>query len=120
CLVFLLVCSLTCVNERVFASCLLVSRPPRSTLFPYTTLFRSLLSRKASIIPCSCSAPVISFHFSILFISFLPQNPDETVLFHLYLSPESIPHQRFSLSLQIYSLSSAPFHLPEVSSPQKR
>src|SRR3989441_2740594 len=27
---------------------LMIRRPPRSTLFPYTTLFRSLLNRRAS------------------------------------------------------------------------
>src|SRR2546430_6321239 len=31
---------------------LMIRRPPRSTLFPYTTLFRSLLLRGARIICC--------------------------------------------------------------------
>src|SRR3712207_7010495 len=30
---------------------LMIRRPPRSTLFPYTTLFRSLLCRTEGIIP---------------------------------------------------------------------
>src|SRR5258708_34812859 len=32
----------------------MIRRPPRSTLFPYTTLFRSSRSDRAS---CTCSAP---------------------------------------------------------------
>src|SRR5260370_20448926 len=36
----------------------MIRRPPRSTLFPYTTLFRSLL-RKAALTPppCRCDSP---------------------------------------------------------------
>src|SRR2546429_7363084 len=29
----------------------MIRRPPRSTLFPYTTLFRSLLKRRPAIVP---------------------------------------------------------------------
>src|SRR5258707_10408501 len=32
----------------------MIRRPPRSTLFPYTTLFRSLLSRH-HFLPCCCA-----------------------------------------------------------------
>src|SRR2546422_2845561 len=34
----------------------MIRRPPRSTLFPYTTLFRSLLSPGASATPCARGA----------------------------------------------------------------
>src|SRR5256885_8329665 len=36
----------------------MIRRPPRSTLFPYTTLFRS--TTPASARACSCSSPVLS------------------------------------------------------------
>src|SRR3712207_7384696 len=38
--------SAVCVSEIVFVF-LMIRRPPRSTLFPYTTLFRSLRGRAA-------------------------------------------------------------------------
>src|SRR5437867_10059519 len=38
----------TCqVRSRLFYFFLVIRRPPRSSLFPYTTLFRSLLARQA-------------------------------------------------------------------------
>src|SRR2546429_6025597 len=36
----------------------MIRRPPRSTLFPYTTLFRSWRSRHASAPPCARSSPI--------------------------------------------------------------
>src|SRR3712207_6927933 len=36
--------------------CLMIRRPPRSTLFPYTTLFRSLLSRDGRFVVFSGEA----------------------------------------------------------------
>src|SRR3712207_9458505 len=33
---------------RISSFCLMIRRPPRSTLFPYTTLFRSALSDRRS------------------------------------------------------------------------
>src|SRR5205823_12767204 len=38
---------------------LLLRRPPRSPLFPYTTLFRSLLSPRSAVLrsPCRCRRP---------------------------------------------------------------
>src|SRR5688572_31354774 len=35
---------------------LMIRRPPRSTLFPYTTLFRSIRKRIAWIVPRRCAA----------------------------------------------------------------
>src|SRR3712207_8868166 len=32
----------------------MIRRPPRSTLFPYTTLFRSMLEGKASVLEVGC------------------------------------------------------------------
>src|SRR5947209_11378455 len=37
------------ISEVIFFFFLLIRRPPRSTLFPYTTLFRSQLERVAHI-----------------------------------------------------------------------
>src|SRR2546426_7567024 len=34
----------------------MIRRPPRSTLFPYTTLFRSLAARSARARPCAARA----------------------------------------------------------------
>src|SRR3712207_9280935 len=41
-------CVLTCFNVFFF---LMIRRPPRSTLFPYTTLFRSYSIAGASVLP---------------------------------------------------------------------
>src|SRR5689334_24668827 len=38
-------CVSSCVLLRYFFFFLMIRRPPRSTLFPYTTLFRSLFKR---------------------------------------------------------------------------
>src|SRR5438132_5567617 len=35
----------------------MIRRPPRSTLFPYTTLFRSRMPSSSSRTPISCSPP---------------------------------------------------------------
>src|SRR5258708_26965603 len=37
-----LICDFYCVRVYLFFFFLMIRRPPRSTLFPYTTLFRSL------------------------------------------------------------------------------
>src|SRR5690348_18302602 len=39
----------------IFFFFLMIRRPPRSTLFPYTTLFRSIPSRRKKIASCSFS-----------------------------------------------------------------
>src|SRR3712207_7865030 len=39
----------------------MIRRPPRSTLFPYTTLFRSNLGRRASAFGESNQTPVVLF-----------------------------------------------------------
>src|SRR2546426_10800974 len=50
---------------------LMIRRPPRSTLFPYTTLFRSAYWR-ANSSPKPLDAPVIRTHdLSCAFISFI-------------------------------------------------
>src|SRR5260370_28723434 len=36
---------------------LMIRRPPRSTLFPYTTLFRSVSRRSAGTMSASCARP---------------------------------------------------------------
>src|SRR3712207_8765817 len=42
---------------------LMIRRPPRSTLFPYTTLFRSLqLSAENNMTVANCSTPANYFH----------------------------------------------------------
>src|SRR2546429_3021182 len=42
----------------------MIRRPPRSTLFPYTTLFRSLIDGKAS--GCSCPSKKPCYHMTQL------------------------------------------------------
>src|SRR3712207_7723949 len=37
------------LRSHVFIFFLMIRRPPRSTLFPYTTLFRSVRSRRAAL-----------------------------------------------------------------------
>src|SRR5260370_35275847 len=32
----------------------MIRRPPRSTLFPYTTLFRSIETQRCPVLPCGC------------------------------------------------------------------
>src|SRR5438477_4603735 len=51
---------------------LMIRRPPRSTLFPYTTLFRSLGSRRAARRWCEERVPVV-------FIALEQQVADETL-----------------------------------------
>src|SRR5215469_17663044 len=46
------------LNIPLFFFFLMIRRPPRSTLFPYTTLFRSLLRPRCSRIPLP--APPVS------------------------------------------------------------
>src|SRR3712207_8253172 len=43
---------------------LMIRRPPRSTLFPYTTLFRSFLPQKKLV---SLSLHLLHIHFRLLF-----------------------------------------------------
>src|SRR2546427_5450515 len=39
---------------------LMIRRPPRSTLFPYTTLFRSITSTRVHAISCSSAANAVT------------------------------------------------------------
>src|SRR5262249_60413900 len=55
--------ALSLVTFFYLFSFLMLRRPPRSTLFPYTTLFRSLLSRNQWI------AVVLVFHLALLQIA---------------------------------------------------
>src|SRR2546423_7827401 len=41
-------CAMYCVTQLFFFFFLMIRRPPRSTLFPYTTLFRSLQRASAT------------------------------------------------------------------------
>src|SRR5258708_18996597 len=47
----------------------MIRRPPRSTLFPYTTLFRSSLVRKKSVPPSPGTFPVTTPLFTVLLVS---------------------------------------------------
>src|SRR2546427_7517218 len=44
---------------------LMIRRPPRSTLFPYTTLFRSLLDRRARRVQRILHARLLLLHFGL-------------------------------------------------------
>src|SRR3712207_7732702 len=39
----------------------MIRRPPRSTLFPYTTLFRSACCTRARVMGCTCGWPLTTF-----------------------------------------------------------
>src|SRR3712207_7948701 len=43
----------------------MIRRPPRSTLFPYTTLFRSSCKSKAVVLTAFCSSPVSRARLSV-------------------------------------------------------
>src|SRR5690606_40263003 len=60
--IMLRICTSTCVLSFLltFFFFLMIRRPPRSTLFPYTTLFRSLMSQPRAIqVLTSGTLPVI-------------------------------------------------------------
>src|SRR3712207_8824501 len=50
----------------------MIRRPPRSTLLPYTTLFRSMKEEDCSILPCSLSK-IFSTFCSVNSYRWLPQ-----------------------------------------------
>src|SRR2546429_790455 len=65
----------------------MIRRPPRSTLFPYTTLFRSWASRRAVIAalltaatgtPSAAGRAAISFPIRAIRISFTPRSEEHT------------------------------------------
>src|SRR3712207_8679062 len=50
----------------------MIRRPPRSTLFPYTTLFRSLVSSSVAVSLVTSAVSVLSFSPSlVVIVSFL-------------------------------------------------
>src|SRR6202162_994351 len=53
----------------IFIFFLMIRRPPRSTLFPYTTLFQSTNGRQ---VPSCCLFPVCRVPYSVFRLSFLP------------------------------------------------
>src|SRR5690606_41825439 len=56
-------CTCLCLLNLFFLFFLMIRRPPRSTLFPYTTLFRSRRTCTGRCPPASgCSAPRGSWH----------------------------------------------------------
>src|SRR5206468_11046750 len=61
----------------------LIRRPPRSTLFPYTTLFRSLDARDLLVSASRCGDPVLYIDDRWLYerTADLPSNPDEDAIF---------------------------------------
>src|SRR3712207_8024378 len=73
----------------------MIRRPPRSTLFPYTTLFRSLSVRGTTLPTCS-SSPVrrILARLELSTVGHLSCGPDSGVLAH---SPGRL-HRRFIIS----------------------
>src|SRR2546430_4365762 len=53
----------------------MIRRPPRSTLFPYTTLFRSLVTRPSTITP---SASRYESGWIVAFMSFTARSEEHT------------------------------------------
>src|SRR5687768_18264606 len=65
----------------------MIRRPPRSTLFPYTTLFRSLLEALELAVDCSGSAPGQPDQLGALKPSFRLRSEEHTSeLQHGYIS----------------------------------
>src|SRR5258707_8692475 len=54
----------------------MIRRPPRSTLFPYTTLFRSKRSRATSTSPLDSSPRFISRRYSVSLARAASSSPD--------------------------------------------
>src|SRR6266516_6889887 len=54
---FTLYCSLILIQQYFFFFFLMIRRPPRSTLFPYTTLFRSPAGPPARAPSCTGGCP---------------------------------------------------------------
>src|SRR5256885_7142370 len=62
----------------------MIRRPPRSTLFPYTTLFRSIVPPRGGQVRRSVSKPLVRFRSKQIFEPTIPmllfeqpgQNPD--------------------------------------------
>src|SRR3712207_8732338 len=60
----------------------MIRRPPRSTLFPYTTLFRSEVLEFLSLLPCLGSNKSPNWYSCLLSHPyFFPSNGDWTTLF---------------------------------------
>src|ERR1039457_1372090 len=51
--------SVRTVNSRFFFFFLIIRRPPRSTLFPYTTLFRSVRLTRVHVVHDNCGQHVL-------------------------------------------------------------
>src|SRR2546427_6118693 len=59
---------------------LMIRRPPRSTLFPYTTLFRSLIHRDSSwfFVPGTLSTTLSVFRLSVPIAGEAPRSEEHT------------------------------------------
>src|SRR3712207_8704568 len=77
----------------------MIRRPPRSTLFPYTTLFRSILLSK-SLLPVPLPKYSPEYQFSLRFGFFFPNFPlDGTIILPLLLnSPKDRKSTRLNSS----------------------
>src|SRR2546430_4386192 len=53
-------------SKNIFFFFLMIRRPPRSTLFPYTTLFRSIFSQVSDIAWSREPDDVVSLRFAVL------------------------------------------------------
>src|SRR3712207_9324617 len=70
---------------------LMIRRPPRSTLFPYTTLFRSMvetvalaLVNKLSVVPRKKEDGMLGFY--VLLVHLLVEHSDESSVFCIILA----------------------------------
>src|SRR3712207_8101340 len=54
------------MSIEIFFFLLMIRRPPRSTLFPYTTLFRSILPKTYHIYISKIDFYVINYHLNYL------------------------------------------------------
>src|SRR5256885_11406263 len=83
----------------------MIRRPPRSTLFPYTTLFRS------SVLACSSSRAYIHW----VYIGNQEASIDLLLVFLSTFSVDSLPHAAIKLSLHLPFRSEE--HTSELQSP---
>src|SRR2546426_9404548 len=74
----------------------MIRRPPRSTLFPYTTLFRSLTARKATTavveIGIAATDPRAARHFAAALVPELRRLPSDLVR---EVDDDDLPMRRF-------------------------
>src|SRR5690606_41308702 len=91
---------------------LITRRPPRSTLFPYTTLFRSIIVCMRFSLNFSKASPPISGKERVLVSDFISRNNRPPTAFRIFQKPVYIDviHQLISDQGHHVGKSPWPFH----------